>query len=191
MTWKLAFAATLAILGSVLNSGVDAHSRTASATSWTTTLGADCRRCVAAASSRKEAPVPIPERAITYSFTGEFAHSANWWLLNLDTGEITKWEAVTNDAGERKTATTSVGTVSVHNLERVRAAAAALWRSKPHAPMVSPGAEEDDYVFSGSRLVAFDRFSRNDRDIVAAIECALPADARNTTGSFVVMQPKP
>ncbi len=71
-------------------------------------------------------------------------------------------------------------------MERLRASAAALWRSAPHEMSVSPGAFENDEVVSGSRLVAFNRFSRDDHDIVAAINSALPAGAARTTGSFVI-----
>lgn len=109
-------------------------------------------------------------------------------MVNLDTGEITKYEAISDSTGSWKTTTSLLGTVDPSALERLRNSAAALWRSERYDQLkwLSPGTFEEDEVVSGSRLVAFSRFAPNDHDIVAAIHSALPPDAARTNGSFVI-----
>jgi hypothetical protein len=161
-------------------------------TKWTSKLDENCRRCVSAKSFRDTAQIPLPERAIVYSFTGEFAHKVDWWLVDLDTGEITKRESISNNAREWNTTTNHVGIVDPNALVRLRDSASTIWRSDPYnlVGWLSPGADEEDFVVSGSRLVAFSRFAPNDHFIVTAINSALPTEAAKTNGSFVVIPPR-
>jgi hypothetical protein len=187
MKWTIALTAALVAAGSAQSqTSGRAESVVAPTANWIPTLNEKCGRCVSAKSIRGTSPVPLPERAIIYSFTGEFAKHVDWWLINLDTGQIIRWEAILTGAGERKETITAFGTINPSTLERVRASAAILWRSQPYLPVRSPGTVEEDYVVSGSQMVAFSRFAPDDRDIVAAINSSLPADAVTTTGSFVV-----
>lgn len=195
MKWTVAFAAALAASGYAQN--VAAQSNVAPKKSWSSTLDENCRRCVSSKPALAGLPAPLPKRAIIYGFTGEFARQVDTWVVNLDTGEIINFEAVSNNsrsdaAREWKRTTNHLGTVKPDALERLRASAAALWASKPFNGLIyiSPGTMEQDEVISGSRLVAFSRFASRDHDIVAAVNSALPADAAIPNGSFVVPSSK-
>jgi hypothetical protein len=175
-----------AILVTSALAALDAGANAASPADWTVTLDHPCRRCLPAETVRKDAPTPIPNRAVIYSFTGEFAHRATWWLINLDTGKVTNRESVSK-AGKWETTTGNFGVLNPDALAAIRAAAAAVWRSEPFKTLeLIPGADVEDFVISGSRQVAFRRFTPRDHQIVAAIEAALPPDATTTNGSFVI-----
>jgi hypothetical protein len=161
--------------------------------SWRSILDADCERCASAKWEREHAPFQLPKRAVSYSFTGEFAHTSEWWSINLADGEITKWEWVKTEATGVQTKLTHPGVVEAGALANLRAAAVKLWRSDPpplESIMISPGVEEYDEVISGQRLVPFQRYDPKYGYIVAAIESALPADAAKASGSFII-PPRP
>ncbi|MBV9992247.1 MAG: hypothetical protein JOZ72_13265 [Alphaproteobacteria bacterium] len=168
----------------------DAPSAPALTKDWSATLDENCRRCTNGTEYiRKTLPVPLPRRAIVYGFTGEFASRVEIWVVDLDTDEIVKSETLVDDAGNWKRTVSHLDPPEPGILERLRTSAATLWRSEPYRMPFSPNASENDEVVSGSRLVSFSRFSRNDHDIVAAIESALPAGAGGATGSFVLQGP--
>jgi hypothetical protein len=190
MKWAVAFAAALAVSGCAQNKS--AQSDFSSTKPWFSTLDEKCRRCVPSKYVLVKLPVQLPKRAVLYGFTGEFANKSDTWIVNLDTGEVILCEGVSNGAGEWKDTASHLGTVDRSALEKLRASTANLWKSEPYNILGwdSPGAVEVDEVVSGSQLVAFSRFAPNDRDIVAAINSALPAGAARTNGSFVVRAPK-
>lgn len=190
MKWIAAFAAGLAVSGCAQT--MSTQPDRASPNSWSSTLDEKCRRCVPSKYISTGFPVPLPKRAIIYGFTGEFASKADTWILNLDTGEIIHCEAKSNGAGEWKNTASYPGIVERNALEKLRGAAANLWISQPYNILGwdSPGAVEEDEVVSGSQIVAFSRFAPNDREIVTAINSALPAEAVRTNGSFVIRAPR-
>lgn len=142
--------------------------------SWAATMAEDCLRCVAAASEREHASVPIPERAVVYSFAGEFATRGQWWLIDLDTGQITDCEWVSAGTAAPKVTIKPLGTVDTAALTNLRASAARLWRSKPpHDIEIAPGVFEDAEVISGSRMVAFSRQFPSDSYVVTAVDASL------------------
>jgi hypothetical protein len=141
---------------------------------WASTMAEACLRCVAAASERERASVPLPERAVVYSFVGEFAPRAQWWLVDLDTGQITERVWVSGGAADPTVTVKHLGKVDTGALTNLRAAAARLWRSKPpREPGFAPGVVEEAYVISGSRMVAFSRLTPSDGYVVIALEAAL------------------
>src|SRR3954471_3754070 len=103
---------------------------------------------------REQAPFKFPKRAISYSFTGEFARSSEWWSINLDNGEITKSEWFKTEAAGGQTKITHPGEVEPGALASLRAAAVRLWCSDAPSPdslAISPGVVEFDKVISGPR----------------------------------------
>src|SRR5271154_220516 len=78
---------------------------------WVSAITDTCQRCASAKWDRGHAPVSLPERAVVYSFTGEFATRVQWWLINLDTGEITEREAISSADAVWKTETKHFGIV--------------------------------------------------------------------------------
>lgn len=185
-----AIAAVLAVSGCAHNAGAESNS--GATTSWSSVLDEKCSRCVSSKYVTVPLDVPLPKRAIIYGFTGEFATKTDTWIVNLDTGEIIQCKSASNDAGKWKQTVSHLGNVDETALGKLRAAAANLWTSERYNVLGwdSPGAVELDQVISGARLVAFSRFAPNDRDIVSAINSALPANAAATNGSYVVRAPK-
>jgi len=168
------------------------HTEVAAAEDWRSVIDAPCKRCAPSKSDRDRVQVRLPKRAVVYSFTGEFARSSHWWLINLDTGEITERESAADKDGNWTTTTEHFGKVEVVALDNLRASAAKLWRSEPYDALrwYPPGTAEDDFVLSGSQLVAFSRFASNDRYVVTAIDAALPSDAPKSSGSFTIIGPR-
>jgi len=167
---QLAFsAASVTVFLSLV--GITGCSATDVGAAWRSALDRDCKRCASAKWDREHAPLELPRRGISYSFTGEFARSAEWWTINLDTGEIAEWKSETKAAG-RETKITHHGIIGGQVLANVRTAAVTLWQSERpplSSLMMSPGAEEHDDVISGPRLVPFQRYDQRYGNIVAAI----------------------
>jgi hypothetical protein len=141
---------------------------------WAATLDGPCDRCMPARTERREAPVPIPQRAVIYSFVGEFATKTRWWQIDLDTGGVILREWVSGTAGpvERH-----VGVVDAGRLASLRTAAARLWRQKwTHSPPeigIAPGTYEEAYVVSGARLVRFSRLVQSESYVADAVDAAV------------------
>ena len=153
-----------------------------SSDNWRSALEADCERCASAKWVREHAPFQVPERAISYSSTG--ATSVAWWSVNLDNGEITKWESPETKTTGSQAKITHPGVVDAGKLAKLRAAAVRLWRSEPPSSdsiWMSSGMEMEDEVISGQRLVPFHRYYPGYEYIVTAIESALPEDAATVT----------
>lgn len=149
----------------------------APAVDWNSALAEPCPLCVAAKDERARAPVPIPNRAVVWSFSGEFARGGQWWLIDLDTGQVTQCEWVSGSAAHRMIK--QIGVVDPEAQTNVRAAAARLWRSTGSDMVyIAPGAIEDDVVVSGTRMIAFSRADPNNNYIVSAIEAALSSANR-------------
>ncbi|HEY3811728.1 MAG TPA: hypothetical protein VGL66_00760 [Caulobacteraceae bacterium] len=155
-----------------------------SVSGWRATVSAPCPRCVDAELGRKDEPLPIPERAIVFSFTGEFATEGNWLMVDLDTGQVTEraWTRKSMTVRQR-------GVLKPKALSLLRTAAAERWRSPPLAhPTIPPGTVEEDYIISGARLMAFSRFAPEDKAFVDRLTKALRevGIASEMSGSFVI-----
>lgn len=132
---------------------------------WAASFAGKCPRCVSAARERNEAPLPVPERAIVYSFNGEFAKENDWWLIDLDTGSVVL----------RKSAASSV-TLSKFDLDhedlnRLRTAAGFIWH-QPSSRVISfaPGAFVDAVIVNGGKMAAYDPFDSTDKIIDDAVK---------------------
>ncbi len=143
--------------------------------SWTMAMAASCPRCVSASPERHHQWAHIPERAVIYSFTGEFAHATDWAMVNLDNGDITSCRLTftrsrVDSVGCNHTTTTSTA------LESLRASAEKLWRSEPPLPSeigFAPGTVEEAYVVAGPRMVRFSRWTKSEDYLVTALKTAL------------------
>lgn len=139
---------------------------------WTSIISDPCQRCVSA--NLYNAPIRIPIHSVVYSFSGEFAHKVDWWLINLDTGEVTERESISVEPTKWQTETRNFLIADAKALSDVRASAAKLWCSKlPLNIAISPGADEEDYVISIDRMVPFFRLSPVDSFFTTAVEVAL------------------
>jgi hypothetical protein len=143
--------------------------------SWKATLNGACARCVSASSERTVRWADIPEHAVIYSFTGEFAHQTRWAMVNLDNGlETTCLLNLT-------TTSTSIDScdhklVDDAALGKLRIAAARLWQSAPLRPneiSIAPGTAEEAYVIAGRRMVSFSRWIKSQSYIISSLKAAL------------------
>ena len=98
-------------------------------------------------------------------------------MIDLDTGQVTRVEV---NVGQKESGqpSTSSGQIEPAALAKLRAAAARFWRSKPVRPdqiTIIPGAYEEAYVISGSKMAAFSYAIASERYIVSATKDALSA----------------
>jgi hypothetical protein len=134
---------------------------------WSVSLRGPCPRCMTSTTERANAPVPIPQRAIVYSFTGEFATETSWWLIDLDTGQVTLRRTTSQSS-----TTTEPNMLDPAKLENLRRVAVRAWRARfsMRLPAMAPGTSIDAYVVSGGRMVDFNPLERRDDFITKAVQ---------------------
>jgi hypothetical protein len=136
---------------------------------WSTALSGSCPRCVASTGERANAPVPIPQRAIVYSFVGEFASESRWWLIDLDTGQV-----ILRRTSRDSSTTTMPFALDQTKLNDLRRIAVRTWHSRlPMRPAMAPGTTVDAYIVNGGQLSRFNPLEPADDFITKAVEGAI------------------
>lgn len=136
---------------------------------WSAQLG-PCPRCVAAAPTRAKAPIKLPTRAVIYSWAGEFATVYNWWLIDLDSGQVT----LMRTTNQKKSEVVKPCVLGPAQLASLRLGAAHVWRANWPAlkdiAVPPPGAVVDAYVVSGRRVVFYNPFQPQDTPLTKVAE---------------------
>lgn len=138
-----------------------------SSSHWSALATYKCPRCENADSKRLMSNnVRLPENGLVYFFAGEFAKDPKLWLLDLDTGNVTRCES------DNESTCKPDGTIAHDALGRLRDAALAAWQRKwsRTPPSFAPGAVDDCYIVSRHRRVSFSPLESKDKLLSDEVE---------------------
>lgn len=118
---------------------------------WAVAIAGPCPRCVDARATKSTIPLYVPPRAIFFISQGEFARSARWNLIDLDTGNVIV--LVKNlQSGE---AQRTLWHLDADTLAQIRSMTIRAWHSPRQTapPNMPPGSDIELDVIVGGKMV--------------------------------------